>query len=149
MASASVLMHPDYIIWTGLSLSGLYNPELSFTTPFVDFQRSDLHVLDYIIRKFSTISGLYNLNPSIHNWHHHPSGWMKCQNPRINPKLIIRTRGIFGRKKKAREERHRVGKVNPIFICKKLQTLSQLQFLPQYIQETRVVMMKEMQSTLY
>ena len=93
----------------------------SLTTPFVDFQRGDLHVSDYIIWKFSTISGLYNPNLSIHTWHHHPSGWMKCQNPRINPELIFRKvfglynldDGYFWKKKKgACEERHRVGKVN-------------------------------------
>ena len=85
---------PDYIIRTVFTLSRLYNPEPSFTTPFVDFQRGNLHVSDYIIRKFSTISGLYNLNLSIQTWHHHPSGWMKCQNPRINLEIIFRK--VFG-----------------------------------------------------
>jgi len=67
MASASILMQSGLYNPAGLSLSGLYNPEPSFTIPFVDFQRGDLHVSDYIIQKFFTISGLYNLNPSIHN----------------------------------------------------------------------------------
>jgi len=53
MAYASVLVqsglnNPDY-----LTQSGLCNPETSFSTPFVDFQRGDLHILDYIIRLFN------------------------------------------------------------------------------------------------
>ena len=83
MASVSVLvqfgLHNPYC----LAQSGLCNPETSFPTPFVDFQQGDLHISDYIIQSLYKISGLCNLKPSIQKWHQHPSGWLKCKNPRI------------------------------------------------------------------
>jgi len=80
----------DYIIRTVLTLSVLCNPETSFPTPFVDFQRDNLHISDYTIQKLYKLSGLCTPNPFIQNWHQHPSGWFKWQNPRICPDFIFR-----------------------------------------------------------
>jgi len=67
MASAFVLVqfgshNPD-----SLTKSGLCNPETLFPTPFVAFQRGDLHISDYIIRSLYMISGLCSPKPSIQN----------------------------------------------------------------------------------
>jgi len=85
----------DYIIRTVLTLSGLYNPKTSFPTSFVDFQRGDLHISDYTIRKLYKLFGLCTPNPSIENWHQHLSGWFKCQNPRICPDFILWKFGLY------------------------------------------------------
>jgi len=61
MASAFVLMQSRLYNQTLLLLSN------RSPSPFVDFQRGDLRFSDYIIRKLSTIFGLYNPNPAIHN----------------------------------------------------------------------------------
>jgi len=57
-----------------ITQSGLCNPETSFLTPFVDFQRGDLHISDYIIRSLYIISRLCTPKPSIQNCYQHPSG---------------------------------------------------------------------------
>lgn len=85
---------------------------------FVDFQRGDLHLSDFIIQKFSKLFELYNPDPSVHNLHLHPSAWWSAKNhkifriiySRMVPDYIIRTRGILG-KNRVREERHRGEKV--------------------------------------
>jgi len=67
MASASVLMQFRLHNLDSLTQSGIRNPETSFPTPFVDFQRGDLHISDYIIQILYRISGLCSPKPSIQN----------------------------------------------------------------------------------
>jgi len=49
MASACVLVQFGLHNSECLTQSDLCNPETSFPTPFVDFQRGDLYISDYII----------------------------------------------------------------------------------------------------
>jgi len=78
MHSASVLVQFGLHNPDNLTNSGLCNPETLFPAPFVDFQRGDLHISDYIIRQLLELSGLCYPNPSIEHWHQHPSRWFKC-----------------------------------------------------------------------
>jgi len=79
----------DYTFRSVFTRSGICIPETTFLTPFVDFQRGDLHCSDYTIRKLLELSGLCNPNPFIQHWHQHPSGWFECQNPRICPEFLF------------------------------------------------------------
>jgi len=99
-----------------LPLCWLCNPETSFPIPFVDFQRGDLHISDYIIcanfLHYVIRIHPFNIGTNIHQG---------CLSAKIHEFVwnsfsgscsdyIFRTRGIFG-KNRAREKSHRVGKV--------------------------------------
>jgi len=101
----------DSIIRTVCTLSGLCNPETTFLTPFVDFLWGDWHISDYIIRK------MYKLLDYV-IWIHPLHLGINIHQADLSVKIhefvrnlfsegssnyVIRTRDIFRKKNRARE----------------------------------------------